>query len=132
MEKGLSKELSMLQRELSKDNGVDLSFARAKFSSVSNAITGLETELEELRPGNSLAEKIAKMELRNSELEQALKIKESAIEKLAIRNAQLVKELKAKDILRMSQLELLALRNCELETEIARTASTCHNEEVMN
>jgi predicted nuclease with TOPRIM domain len=132
MEKGMSKELSMLQRELSKDNGVDLSSARAKISSVSNAITGLETELEQLRPGNGLAEKIAKMELRNSELEQALKIKESAIEKLANRNAQLVKELKAKDILRMSQLELLALRNCELETEIARTASTCHNEEVMN
>ena len=119
------KDLSQLNDELSKDREFDQSFAREKLHAVSSGLANMEKELEEFKSGSSLAEKIAKLELRNFELEQALKIKESAIEKLSRRNAQLEKDLKAKDTLRMSQLELLALRNCELEKEITRTVSSC-------
>ena len=57
---------------------------------------------------------------RNQELEDALKIKESAIKKLLARNEELENELKRKESVRLSQLELLALRNVELEKELQK------------
>ena len=62
-----------------------------------------------------VADTLLKVLARNRELEEALKIKESAIKKLATRNAELEQELKRKETVRLSQLELLALRNVELE-----------------
>jgi hypothetical protein len=71
--------------------------------------------------GNSLENlkmNLSKCLQRNQELEDALKIKDTAIRKLLARNAELENELKRKEAMRLSQLELLSLRNVELEREL--------------
>ena len=52
---------------------------------------------------------------RNQKLEAALKVMENKTQQLEARNAELKDELKRMEIMRLSQLELLALRNVELE-----------------
>ena len=115
--------LSLFQTELSKDQHFNPEFARQTQISLSAGIADLQSEGEGLKSNRHLAEKVSKLEIRTTEPEDALKMKDSAIEKLAIRNSQLEKESKNKDILRMSQLELLALRNVELERELSRFSS---------
>ncbi len=78
-----------------------------------------EIELNAITPMNAM-EKISKILQRNQELEDALRIKELALQKLKSRNEELENELKRKDVLRLSQLELLALRNVELERELCQ------------
>jgi hypothetical protein len=119
----ISEVLAMFEKELLKDQQLNPVFARQTLVSLSAGFADLQSEVEGLKFNCHLAEKVSKLEIRNSELEDALKIKDSAIEKLAIRNSQLEKESKNKDILRMSQLELLALRNVELERELSRFSS---------
>lgn len=63
---------------------------------------------------------IAKLEVRIRELEAALEIKESTMEKLKDMNANLREEIKKYDAMRISQIELLALRNLELEKELSQ------------
>jgi hypothetical protein len=124
----ITEVLSSLETELSKDQNFDQELARKTLVSLSAGIADLQSEMEGLKSNHHLAERVSKLEIRNAELEDALKIKDSAIEKLAIRNSQLEKELKSKDTLRMSQLELLALRNVELEKELSRCSSDGSNE----
>jgi hypothetical protein len=71
----------------------------------------------DVTPDNLMC-KLAKALSRNQELEGALKIKEDAIKKLLARNEELEQALKRKESVRLSQLELLALRNVELEKEL--------------
>jgi hypothetical protein len=98
----------------------------------SKQFSNLESELEcrEMKIGsevdNDLNEdtaenlmiKLSKILRRNQELEDALNIKDTAIKKLLARNAELENELKRKEAMRLSQLELLSLRNVELEREL--------------
>jgi hypothetical protein len=81
-----------------------------------------DTEFNEVKPMNAM-EELTRLLQRNKELEDALTIKETAMQKLQSRNEELEKELKRKEVLRLSQLELLALRNVELEQELHRQSS---------
>jgi hypothetical protein len=76
-----------------------------------------DMDLNQANPANAM-QRIAKLLQRNQELEDALIIKELTMQKLKSRNEELESELKRKEILRLSQLELLALRNVELEKEL--------------
>jgi hypothetical protein len=76
-----------------------------------NEVQGLDSK--------ALLEAISKLEIRNRELECALQIKESAMDKLAAINSNLQKEMRTKDTMRLSQMELLAIRNLELEKELS-------------
>jgi predicted RNase H-like nuclease (RuvC/YqgF family) len=67
---------------------------------------------------DEMSQKIAKLEERIKGLQTALEIKDSAIEKMKLMNEKLKVDLKNKESMRMSQIELLALRNLELENEI--------------
>ena len=70
--------------------------------------------------GMELMQKLQTMEVRNKELEAALEIKESTIQKMRDLNENLQKQIRNKDTMRLSQLELLAMRNVELEMKIFR------------
>ncbi len=74
-------------------------------------------DLNQANPANAM-QRIAKLLQRNQELKDALRIKELTMQKLKSRNEELESELKRKEILRLSQLELLELRNVVLEKEL--------------
>jgi uncharacterized pyridoxal phosphate-containing UPF0001 family protein len=83
------------------------------------SVAELYNEVQSL-DSTSLAEAVSKLEVRSRELECALQIKESAMEKLATINSNLQKEMRVKDAMRLSQIELLAIRNLELEKELSQ------------
>jgi hypothetical protein len=66
---------------------------------------------------------IVEATIRNVELKEVHKRKELELEMLVQKNALLEQEVKRKEIIRLSQLELLALRNVELEKQIAHVKS---------
>ncbi len=84
----------------------------ADIAELYNEVQGLDSK--------KLIEAVSKLEIRNKELESALQIKETAMEKLASINSNLQKEMKIKDTMRLSQMELLAIRNLELEKELSK------------
>ena len=86
--------------------------------SVRNVQDNLSTACNE--NDGEACETISKLEFRIKELEAALEIKDSAIDKLKTMIASLQGELKHKDAMRMSQIELLAVRNVELEKELCQ------------
>ena len=67
---------------------------------------------------SDLLQIIAKLECKVKEMQTALEIKDSAMEKLHNINEKLRHEIRNKETMRMSQVELLALRNLELEKEL--------------
>ena len=69
-------------------------------------------------PPEILKTKLSKILMKNQELQDALEVKDRALRKLLARNAELENVLKRKEAMRLSQLELLALRNVELEREL--------------
>ena len=85
------------------------------------------TEFPLQRRENGL-ELLQTMEVRIKELEVALQIKESTIQKLKDLNDSLQKQIKSKEVMRMSQLELLAMRNVELEMQLSRLQSQPENQ----
>ena len=78
-----------------------------------------ETDRNETVPP-TVQENISKILARNHDLEGVLKIKDAAIKRLTARILELENELKRKETIRLSQLELLALRNIELEKELVK------------
>jgi hypothetical protein len=80
-------------------------------------------DFNDLTPMNAM-KNLSKILQRNKELEDALRIKEMAMQKLLSRNKELEDELKRKEVVRLSQLELLALRNVELEKELHQQSSS--------
>ena len=78
-----------------------------------------ETDRNETAPP-TVQENISKILARNHDLEGVLKIKDAAIKRLTARILELENELKRKETIRLSQLELLALRNIELEKELVK------------
>ena len=81
--------------------------------------TMFETDRNETVPP-TVQENISKILARNHDLEGVLKIKDAAIKRLTARILELENELKRKETIRLSQLELLALRNIELEKELVK------------
>ena len=79
--------------------------------------SAVKVDSDEITAEN-LKSRLSKLILRNQELESALRVKDETISKLLARNAKLEKDLKRKEAMRLSQLELLALRNVELEREL--------------
>ena len=77
-------------------------------------------ELQKIVADGGANERISKLEVRIKELEAALEIKDSALDKLKTMISNLQGELKQKDAVRMSQIELLAMRNVELEKELSQ------------
>ncbi len=77
----------------------------------------VDSDFDEITVEN-FKSKLLKILRRKQELEDAVKVKDTAIRKLQVRNAELENELKRKEAVRLSQLELLALRNVELEREL--------------
>ena len=106
-----------LSAEISKDR--DGSATCDKSNPQQTDVAELYNEVQGL-DSTSLIEAISKLEVRNRELESALQIKESAMDKLAAINSNLQKEMRVKDAMRLSQMELLAIRNLELEKELSR------------
>jgi hypothetical protein len=82
----------------------------------------IDFDFNGLTPMNAM-KTISKVIQRNQELEDALIIKEMAMQKLRAKNEELENELKRKEAVRLSQLELLALRNVELEKELHQQSS---------
>ena len=72
--------------------------------------------LEDIPP-DFVLQKLIKVIARNQELEANLKECESKSKKLEERVKELENELKQKEVMRLSQLKLLALRNTELEKQ---------------
>ena len=106
-----------LSSEISKDR--DSSATCGKIIPQQTDVAELYNEVQGL-DSTRLIEAISKLKVRNMELESALQIKESAMDKLANINSNLQKEMRVKDAMRLSQLELLAMRNLELEKELSR------------
>ena len=67
------------------------------------------------------ADTIPKLTLRIKELEAALEIKDAAVDKLKSMVSNLQAEIKNKDTMRVAQIELLALRNLELEMKLSQS-----------
>ena len=107
-------------RNLSRENS-DMSDTSLCVNSCDELEFGSKDSIDwnDMSPENVM-NKLQKALSRNQELEDALKIKESAIKKLLARNEELENELKRKESVRLSQLELLALRNVELEKELQK------------
>ena len=70
--------------------------------------------------GNCLSTLLAKLEERNKYLLDSLDHKEKALNALIEVNSNLSNELKRNEVMRLSQLESLALRNVELEKQISK------------
>ena len=77
----------------------------------------LKLDLNDFTP-EFMTQKMLKLFARNQELEATLKQMESKARKLEARNTELENELTRKETMRLSQLELLALRNVELEKNL--------------
>ncbi len=108
-----------LSSAIAKDQESTDKFIPRKTSDASADVAELYNEVQGL-DSTRLLEAISKLEVRNRELENALQIKESAMDKLAAINSNLQKEMKVKDTMRLSQMELLAIRNLELEKELSQ------------
>ncbi len=107
-----------LNAEISKDRESTV-ICDGSISKQTASVAELYNEVQSL-DSTSLAEAVSKLEVRSRELESALKIKESAMERLATINSNLQKEMRVKDAMRLSQIELLAIRNLELEKELSQ------------
>ena len=102
-------------------------FAKMEFACINKAQEGfsyLAIDFSELQNRGcgvecaNMSQMISTLEARLAELHMALDIKDTAMEKMKLMNDKLKLEMRNKDSMRMSQLELLALRNLELENEI--------------
>ncbi len=81
-----------------------------------------DIDFNEVAPAD-IMKNLSKILQRNRELEDALRIKDATLQKLMSRNQELEDELKRREVVRLSQLELLALRNVELEKELHQQSS---------
>ncbi len=84
------------------------------------------TNLKQIDP-NSLVYTYLKLQMQNKLLESSLEIKEAAMANLHSVNSSLKERLAHNNIMRLSQLEILALRNVELEREISKNESRSSN-----
>ena len=88
---------------------------------LSNLLTELallHKDHKEIEP-NSLLNAYLKLRIRNIMLEESLDVKEEAMGKLLSVNSSLKEQMVRNNAIRLSQLEILALRNVELEKEIS-------------
>ncbi len=112
----------ILTSDKSENLNVEASFQQYPFEDEPDSHCATDIDFNDLTPMNAI-QKLSKIIQRNQELEDALRIKEMAMQKLIARNEELEKELKRKEAVRLSQLELLALRNVELEKELYQQSS---------
>jgi hypothetical protein len=106
-------ELEHFKQSDSESDGRDIEIGRA-----------VDIDFDEIT-AEILKSRLSKILLRNQQLEDALEFKDRALRKVLARNAELENELKRKEAIRLSQLELLALRNVELEREL-HDSRKCH------
>jgi hypothetical protein len=107
-----SKQLNNIEDE--SPNEIDI---YCKEGPPMNNLSAIEIDFDDGTPSD-VKHKLLKILQRNKELEDALRIKELAMQKLILKNQELENELKRKEVIRLAQLELLALRNVELEQEL--------------
>ena len=94
--------------------------SEAVLKSMGSDSIGMEVsgfEFKDIAP-EFMMQKMIQIISRNHMLEAALKQSESKAQRLEARNKQLEAELVRKETMRLSQLELLSLRNVELEMQL--------------
>ena len=84
----------------------------------------LFTDLQQIDPESNLVYTYLRLRIRNKLLENSLETKEEAMAKLLAVNSSLKERLAHSNAMRLSQLEILALRNLELEKELSSSSTS--------